>query len=73
MHASASRPVVSSGRRSPICTNESTHFASEFILLRRELTLNLKQNEAQSACAESTNKGDNEHPKDVYGNSHLAC
>ena len=47
-------------------------------------TQRVKQNEAQSARAESTHKGVNLHSKDVtetkttetrvsYGNSHLAC
>ena len=75
MYAFSSRPVVSSGRRSPIWTNDSTHFACEFTLLRRELTLNrrnLKQNEAPSAYAGSTNKGDNEHSKDVIFTRHAS-
>ena len=49
-----------------------------------ERTQRVKQNEAQSARAESTHKGVNLHSKDVtetkttetrvsYGNSHLAC
>ena len=55
---------------------DSTHFACEFTLLRRELTLNrrnLKQNERPpSAYAGSTNKGDNEHSKDVIFTRHAS-